>query len=128
MDEKKRDGGIGLKGKLKVMRERRTWRSNGAFEGVGAAERAVQAKKKGDRGGVKAVFKRQKKELENAERPRKGVAAELEEDKIRRQQGIDGNDEEEEEVHPETGHDERQVVVEEGSAKPEGKDMPQLIA
>ncbi|KAF7928034.1 uncharacterized protein EAE97_009832 [Botrytis byssoidea] len=130
MDEKKRDGGMGLKGKLKVMRERRTWRSNGAFEGVGAAERAVQAKKKGDKGGVKAVFKRQRKEVEKAERPRKGVAAELEEDKIRRQQGIekDNEGEGEGEVHPETGHDERQVVIEEGNAKPEGKDTPQLIA
>ncbi|KAK6602013.1 udp-transferase [Botrytis cinerea] len=128
MDEKKRDGGLGLKGKLKVMRERRTWRSNGAFEGVGAAEKAVQAKKRGDKGGVKAVFKKQRKELEKAERPRKGVAAELEDDKIRRQQGVEGNNEGEGEVHPETGHDERQVVVEEGSAKPEGKDIPQLIA
>lgn len=95
---------------------------------VGAAEKAVQAKKRGDKGGVKAVFKKQRKELEKAERPRKGVAAELEDDKIRRQQGVEGNNEGEGEVHPETGHDERQVVVEEGSAKPEGKDIPQLIA
>ncbi|RAL67221.1 hypothetical protein DID88_007996 [Monilinia fructigena] len=71
MDEKRRDGGMGLKGRMTIMRERRTWRLNGAFEGVGAAERAIQAQKNGENGGLKGVFMKQKKDLEKAERPRK---------------------------------------------------------
>ncbi|KAG4028377.1 hypothetical protein MFRU_022g00950 [Monilinia fructicola] len=131
MDEKRRDGGMGLKGRMKVMRERRTWRSNGAFEGVGAAERAIQAQKNGENGGLKGVLKKQRKELKKAERPRKGVATELEEDKLKRQEGIPRAPEAEEgdqELHPVTGHDEKQVVVDQGSAKPEGKETPKLIA
>ncbi|QSZ35887.1 hypothetical protein DSL72_007009 [Monilinia vaccinii-corymbosi] len=88
MDEQKQGGGTGLKGRMKVLRGRRTWRSIGAFEGVGAAERAVQAQKNGGDDELKEVFKEQKKELEKAERPRKGVAAELEEDKLSRERGI----------------------------------------
>ncbi|KAF8852404.1 UDP-Glycosyltransferase/glycogen phosphorylase [Acephala macrosclerotiorum] len=50
MEEKRARG---LRGKLRVMRERKTWRSHGAFENVAMAEKALEARRKGESlGGV----------------------------------------------------------------------------
>lgn len=85
MDEKRRGGGLGIKGRIKVMRERRTWHANGAFEGVAAAERALNARREGGQEELERVFGEQRRELEWAKRPRKGVAKELEEEKRERE-------------------------------------------
>lgn len=66
MDEKRANG---LRGKIQVMKERKTWRANGAFENVEMAEKALAAHKKGE--SLDAVFAEQRLELEKARRPRK---------------------------------------------------------
>ncbi|KAF7862026.1 hypothetical protein EAF04_007906 [Stromatinia cepivora] len=118
MDEKKHNGRLGLKGRIKVMRERKTWRSNAAFEGVGAAEREMLAKKNGDVGDDKRqISRKQREELAKAGRPGKGITAELEDDRILRDKGIprapsEGEEGEgDEKVNVLTGRDERGVVV-----------------
>jgi hypothetical protein len=68
--------GQGLKGWVKVLRERKTWRANGAFENVEMAEKAVAARKKGE--SLEGVFAQQKEELKLTQRPRKDVVADME--------------------------------------------------
>jgi hypothetical protein len=50
----------GLKGRLKVMKERKTWRANGAFENVEMAEKGLEVTRKGESLG--GVFAQQRKE------------------------------------------------------------------
>ena len=45
MEEKRSQG---LKGRIHVMRQRKTWRANGAFENVKMAEKALEATRKGE--------------------------------------------------------------------------------
>jgi len=66
MDEQRAEG---LGGKIKAMKERKTWRANGAFENVEMAERALKARKNGE--SLDEVFKAQREELEKAKQPRK---------------------------------------------------------
>lgn len=66
MEEKRAEG---LGGRLKVMRERKTWRANGAFENVEMAEKALKARRNGE--SLDDVFAAQRKELAKARRPRK---------------------------------------------------------
>jgi hypothetical protein len=66
----------GLKGKVKVLRERKTWRANGAFENVEMAEKAVAARKNG--GSLEGVFAQQREELRLTQRPRKNVVQDME--------------------------------------------------
>jgi len=58
MDEKRSQG---LKGRVVAMRERKTWRSNGAFENVDMAERALEARRKGEN--LDGVLAAQREEL-----------------------------------------------------------------
>jgi len=74
MEEKRAEG---LKGRVKFLREKKTWRANGAFENVEMAERALEAKRKGE--SFEGVFERQRKELELAKRPKKNVQADMQE-------------------------------------------------
>ncbi|KUJ23026.1 UDP-Glycosyltransferase/glycogen phosphorylase [Mollisia scopiformis] len=74
MEEEKRASGLG--GRLRVMRERKTWRANGAFENVTMAERALEAKRNGE--SLEGVFAQQRVELANSQRPRKNVVKDLE--------------------------------------------------
>lgn len=73
----------GLGGKIKVMRERKTWRSNGAFENVETAEKALAAYERGE--SFEQTFAEQRKELEKAKRPRRPAMMDVEE-------GVDGGD------------------------------------
>jgi hypothetical protein len=95
----------GLKGRVKVLRERKTWRENGAFENVEMAEKAVQARKKGE--GLEGAFAQQREELKLTQRPRKNVVQDME-------QGEAGDKRNEENVQ------------DQGSARPEGKDIPMI--
>ena len=61
----------GLHGRIAQYRERREWRKHGAFENVKQANRALEAKKQGK--DFEVIFKRQRKELEKAKRPRKSA-------------------------------------------------------
>ena len=50
-----------LKGKVELLRERKTWRANRVFENVEMAEKAVAARKKGEN--LEGVFTQQRDEL-----------------------------------------------------------------
>jgi hypothetical protein len=104
MEEKKADG---LKGRVKFLREKKTWRANGAFENVEMAERALEARRKGE--SLEGVFERQREELKLAERPRKNVQQDM-------QEGGGGVE------------DVGQVVQTNGSAEPAVKKVPSLTA
>ncbi len=68
MEEKRAHG---LRGRLHVMKERKTWRANGAFENVEMAEKALEATRKGEN--LDGVFSLQREELKLAQKPRKNV-------------------------------------------------------
>jgi hypothetical protein len=97
MEEKRSEG---LKGRVKLMREKKTWRANGAFENVEMAERALEARRKGE--SLEGVFERQREELKLAQQPRKNVQQDM-------QEGEGGVE------------DVGQVVQTNGSAKPPAK-------
>jgi hypothetical protein len=61
----------GLMGRLKVRKERKAWRVNGAFENVEMAERALEARRKGE--GLEDMFTQQNKGLKETGWPRKNV-------------------------------------------------------
>lgn len=65
----------GLKGRLKFMKERKTWRANGAFENVEMAEKALEASRRGEN--LEGVFKEQRKEMERSEMARRNVVDEM---------------------------------------------------
>lgn len=71
--EKKR--AHGLRGRLHVMKERKTWRANGAFENVEMAEKALEASRRGE--SLEEVFAQQREELQLTKKPRKNVAQDL---------------------------------------------------
>jgi hypothetical protein len=50
------------------MKERKTWRAKGAFENVAVAEKALEARRKGE--SLDKVFEEQREELGKARRPR----------------------------------------------------------
>lgn len=79
MEEKKTEG---LMGRMRVLRQRRQWRANGAFENVVMAEMAVEATRRGE--GLEETFAEQRKELEKVDRPRKNVVGELQNRKKKR--------------------------------------------
>jgi hypothetical protein len=99
--------GKGLKGRVQLMRERKTWRANGAFENVEMAEKAIAARRKGE--SLDEVFSQQRKEMQLAERPRKNVVKDIEQGRV-----------------GEAENDKEQVVQDFGSARPEGKDKPMI--
>jgi hypothetical protein len=76
MQEKREHG---LKGRIQAVRERRHWRENGAFENVEWAEKALEARKRGE--SLEEVMREQREEIERAHRPRKPVMRDLEERK-----------------------------------------------
>jgi hypothetical protein len=76
MEEKRRQG---LRGRIHVMRERKAWRANGAFENVEMAEKALEARRKGE--SLDGVFAEQRRELELSQKPRKEVADDIAEGK-----------------------------------------------
>ena len=98
--------GQGLKGWVKVLRERKTWHANGGFENVEMAEKAVAARKKGE--SLEGVFEQQREELKLTQRLRKNVVADMEQ----------GGGDKRNEQNP--------IVQEEGNAKPERKDVPMI--
>jgi hypothetical protein len=61
------------------MRERKTWKANGAFENVEMAEKALDAKRNGE--SLDGVFAEQRKELQLTKKPRKGVVDDIAEGK-----------------------------------------------
>jgi hypothetical protein len=65
MDEKRAHG---LRGRIQVMKEHKTWRANGAFENVETAEKVLKARKRGE--SLDRVFAKQKLEMEKARRPK----------------------------------------------------------
>ena len=67
MEEKR---STGLRGRIHVMKERKLWRANGAFENVEMAEKALDARRKGE--SLDGVFAEQRRELELTEKPREG--------------------------------------------------------
>lgn len=69
----------GLVGKFQAMRERKMWHTNGAFENVEMAERAVEASRRGE--SLDVVFAQQKKELEKTLKPRRNVVKDITEEK-----------------------------------------------
>jgi hypothetical protein len=82
MEEKRAQG---LRGRIHVMRERKTWRANGAFENVEMAKKAVEASRKGE--SLDGVFAQQREELQMTQRPRKNVVQDMNEGK----EGKNGN-------------------------------------
>jgi len=72
--EEKRSEGV--RGRIHVMRQRKTWRANGAFENVEMAEQALEATRKGE--SLDGVFAQQRKELQLTHRPRKNVVRDIE--------------------------------------------------
>jgi hypothetical protein len=66
MDEKHAHG---MRSRIQAMKERKTWRANGAFENIEMAEKALAARKKGE--SLDEVFAQQRSEREKARRPRK---------------------------------------------------------
>lgn len=62
------------------MKQRKTWRANGAFENVEMAEKALQATKKGE--SLDGVFAQQREELNLAQRPRKNVVNDIEQGNV----------------------------------------------
>lgn len=96
----------GLGGKLRVMKERKTWRANGVFENVAMAEKALEARRKGE--SLDNVFAEQRNELSIAQRERRNVAKDL-------QQGT------RDEVEADA-----QVVQGNGQARSPTKDTPQI--
>jgi hypothetical protein len=66
----------GLKGKVKALRERKTWRANGAFENIEMAEKALAARKKGE--SLEDVFAQQRGDLKLTQRPRKNLVRDME--------------------------------------------------
>jgi len=72
MDQKRKQS---LIGRIHVMRERKTWRTNGAFENVEMAEKALEAMRKGQ--SLDGVFAQQREHLKLAEKPRKNVVQDL---------------------------------------------------
>jgi hypothetical protein len=103
MEEKRRHG---LKGRIMFAKERKTWRANGAFENVEMAEKALEARRKGE--SLEGVFGEQREQLDLAKKPRKNVVKDLE-------QGNGGGD------------DGRQKVTLNGSAEPAGKEVPKIV-
>lgn len=65
----------GLIGRLKVRHERREWRANGAFENVVMAEKALEARKRGE--DLDGVFSEQRQELKKAAKPKKDVVDDI---------------------------------------------------
>ncbi|KAL2069737.1 hypothetical protein VTL71DRAFT_14416 [Oculimacula yallundae] len=65
----------GLRGRLHVMKERKSWRENGAFENVEMAEKALEANRRGE--SLEGVFAQQREELQLTKKPRKNVAQDL---------------------------------------------------
>jgi hypothetical protein len=96
-----------LKGRIHFLRERKMWRANGAFENVWMAEKALEARRKGE--SLEGVFSQQREELQLAKRPRKNVNQDI-------GQGL-GNE----------NDDGRQKVTLRGSAEPAGKEMRKLV-
>jgi hypothetical protein len=82
MEEKRSQG---LRGRVHVMRERKTWKANGAFENVEMAKKAIEATRKGE--SLDGVFAQQRAELKMAQQPRKNVVQNMDEGK----DGKDGN-------------------------------------
>lgn len=72
MEEKRAEG---LKGRLRTMKERKTWRANGAFENVEMAEKAIEARQRGE--SLEGVFTQQREELKKKDKPRKTVEKDL---------------------------------------------------
>ncbi|CZS97393.1 probable sterol glucosyltransferase [Rhynchosporium agropyri] len=65
----------GLRGRVHAMKERKTWRANGAFENVEMAEKALEASRRGE--SLEGVFAQQREELQLTKKPRKNVAQDL---------------------------------------------------
>ena len=65
----------GLKGRLKVLREKNMWKAYGAFENVEMAEKALAARRKGE--SLEGVFAQQRRELELTQRPRQTVIGDM---------------------------------------------------
>ncbi|RDW72068.1 putative sterol glucosyltransferase [Coleophoma crateriformis] len=79
MQDKKSDG---LKGRLRIMKERKTWRANGVFENIEMAERALEARKQGE--SLESIFEKQRVELEQAQLRPKNVLDDITDDIPRR--------------------------------------------
>lgn len=89
MEEKRAKG---IKGKVDALRERKTWRVNGAFENVEMAEKALEAVKRGE--SLDDVFRLQREELKKSRMPRRDVVKDIEEDKAE----INGEEEDDDDV------------------------------
>jgi hypothetical protein len=89
MEEKRAHG---IKGRIQAMKERKTWRANGAFENVAMAERALKARRKGE--SLDGGFEEQRRELEKAKRPRKPAMVDVRgEERARERMDLEGNKE-----------------------------------
>ena len=67
-DEKRAEG---IRGKIQHRQEKRAWRRHGALENVDQAQRALEAKRKGE--DFEEVFRGQREELARAQGPRKST-------------------------------------------------------
>jgi hypothetical protein len=72
MEEKRSQG---LRGRIHIMRERKLWRANGAFENVEMAGKALEARRKGE--SLDGVFAQQRKELQLTQKSRKDVVDDI---------------------------------------------------
>lgn len=61
----------GLRGRLEFRRQRKHWHAHGAFEDVGQAQRALEARARGD--DVDKVFAKQEQTQKKAEKPREST-------------------------------------------------------
>ena len=59
------------------MKQRKTWRANGAFENIEMVEKVLEATRKGE--SLEGVFAQQRKEIEKVGKPRKNVVKDMEE-------------------------------------------------
>lgn len=66
----------GLRGRAMAMRERKTWRMNGAFGNVDMAAKALKGRRAGD--SLDSVFAEKRAELERSQEPRKNVVDDIE--------------------------------------------------
>ena len=65
----------GLKGRIRFMKERKTWRVHGAFENVEMAEKVLEARRRGE--SLDQVFGVQREELKKVGEPKMNVVDEM---------------------------------------------------
>lgn len=61
----------GMLGRFQLRREKKRWEDNGALENVGTADRALEARRRGE--DLERLFRKRRQEMREAEKPRAGA-------------------------------------------------------